>query len=335
MNAGRPKENANPTIRSVDKDRFHARRRTTPLDWSHMGHFQKAPIEVAATNESSSSLLNWIPTTSEDRAILQALMDVSKSTHGKGVTLLQTAGLSIPTQDDGVAALFGFPEISLLPENTNPSSSTTHPATNALSSYHNNRRPVRHEAIDAEEVFQIIRTIQDPEHPHTLEQLGVVSLEQVQVYDGEYSTISRHQDNEDGGDHDDNKNNSNNDDDDDNDENAMFQQEEPSSVSHVPSTKMTSPSSTLSTVHVRFTPTIPHCSMATLIGLCLRVKLIRSLPSRFKISVQIEPGTHASENAINKQLRDKERVCAALENKHLAGVVNTCIKNGAGYGAAA
>ena len=69
--------------------------------------------------------------------------------------------------------------------------------------------------------------------------------------------------------------------------------------------------------------------MATLIGLCLRVKLLRSLPSRFKISVQIEPGTHASELAINKQLRDKERVCAALENVHLVGVVNKCIKNGA------
>lgn len=69
--------------------------------------------------------------------------------------------------------------------------------------------------------------------------------------------------------------------------------------------------------------------MATLIGLSLRVKLMRSLPQRFKVSVQIEPGTHASEMTINKQLRDKERVCAALENKHLAGVVNKCIKQGA------
>ena len=66
--------------------------------------------------------------------------------------------------------------------------------------------------------------------------------------------------------------------------------------------------------------------MATLIGLCLRVKLMRSLPQRFKVNVSIEPGTHASEKTINKQLRDKERVCAALENKHLVGVVNKCIK---------
>lgn len=33
-----------------------------------------------------------------------------------------------------------------------------------------------------------------------------------------------------------------------------------------------------------FTPTIPHCSMATLIGLSIKVKLLRSLPQRFKVS---------------------------------------------------
>lgn len=42
-----------------------------------------------------------------------------------------------------------------------------------------------------------------------------------------------------------------------------------------------------STVSVEFTPTIPHCSMATLIGLSIKVKLIRSLPERFKVSHQI------------------------------------------------
>ncbi|ERE80145.1 mitotic spindle-associated MMXD complex subunit MIP18-like protein [Cricetulus griseus] len=39
-----------------------------------------------------------------------------------------------------------------------------------------------------------------------------------------------------------------------------------------------------STVAVAFTPTIPHCSMATLIGLSIKVKLLRSLPQRFKVS---------------------------------------------------
>jgi len=78
-------------------------------------------------------------------------------------------------------------------------------------------------------------------------------------------------------------------------------------------------------VTVEFTPTIPHCSMATLIGLSIRVKLLRILPMRFKVDVIITPGTHASELAINKQLADKERVAAALENNHLMQVLNQCL----------
>ena len=34
---------------------------------------------------------------------------------------------------------------------------------------------------------------------------------------------------------------------------------------------------------VQFTPTVQHCTMATLIGLCIRVKLLRVLPARFKV----------------------------------------------------
>ena len=67
-------------------------------------------------------------------------------------------------------------------------------------------------------------------------------------------------------------------------------------------------------VHICFTPTIPHCSMATLIGLCIRVKLLRSLPRRFKVTVMITPGAHSSELAVNKQLADKEREHARLKD---------------------
>lgn len=79
------------------------------------------------------------------------------------------------------------------------------------------------------------------------------------------------------------------------------------------------------TVTVAFTPTIDHCSMATLIGLTIQVKLLRSLPENFKIDVHIAPGTHATEDAVNKQLADKERVAAALENTNLLEVVNQCL----------
>lgn len=119
--------------------------------------------------------------------------------------------------------------------------------------------------IDELEVYELLRNINDPEHPLTLEQLKVVEPSLIKV-DDEHSTCD-----------------------------------------------------------ILFTPTIPHCSMATLIGLCLRVKLLRSLPPRFKVTININPGTHASELAVNKQLNDKERVQAALENERLLGVVQQCL----------
>eukprot|EP01084_Bolivina_argentea_P216490 367784_1 len=118
-----------------------------------------------------------------------------------------------------------------------------------------------------EEIFEMIRNINDPEHPLTLEQLNVVNLDNIHI----------------------DLNNKNK-------------------------------------VLITYTPTIPHCSMATLIGLSIQVKLLRSLPSRFKVKVKITPNTHQSEKEINKQLNDKERVAAALENYSLIKVVNQCIK---------
>lgn len=37
-------------------------------------------------------------------------------------------------------------------------------------------------------------------------------------------------------------------------------------------------------VCVEFTPTVRHCHLATLIGLCIRTKLRRDLPFRHKVS---------------------------------------------------
>jgi hypothetical protein len=73
---------------------------------------------------------------------------------------------------------------------------------------------------------------------------------------------------------------------------------------------------------------VQHCSMATLIGLCVRVRLLRSLPSRFKVDIFVHPGSHSSEEAVNKQLNDKERVAAALENPNLVAMVDKCLDKG-------
>ena len=160
------------------------------------------------------------------------------------------------------------------------------------------------DAIDAEEVFETIRNVQDPEHPLSLEQLGVVKLAHVTVVDLRASPQPEEKDAED--------------------------EKDDGIQSGGGSGGGGGGRAALSTVDVRFTPTIPHCSMATLIGLSLRVKLLRSLPSRFKVTIRIEPGTHASEAAVNRQLDDKERVAAALENDHLRRVVDKCIGNGMG-----
>ena len=55
-----------------------------------------------------------------------------------------------------------------------------------------------------------------------------------------------------------------------------------------------------SEVKVDFTPTIPNCGMATLIGLMIRVKLLRSLPLEYKVDIYIKEGKHEQESEINK-----------------------------------
>jgi hypothetical protein len=79
-------------------------------------------------------------------------------------------------------------------------------------------------------------------------------------------------------------------------------------------------------IRVQFTPTVPHCSLATLIGLCLRVKLERTLQRNFKLDIFVNEGTHSIEGDVNKQINDKERVAAAMENFNLREMVEECIK---------
>ncbi|KXS16471.1 hypothetical protein M427DRAFT_55427 [Gonapodya prolifera JEL478] len=131
------------------------------------------------------------------------------------------------------------------------------------------------EEIDAEEVFDLIRNINDPEHPLTLEQLNVAQPHLITVTN--------------------------------------------------PPTPSPTDSTALPHIDVRIVPTIPHCSMATLIGLCVRVRLMRCLPRRYKVDVRVREGSHASEEQVNKQLNDKERVAAAMENQSLLDVVNRCL----------
>jgi len=131
------------------------------------------------------------------------------------------------------------------------------------------------EPIDEQEIFDLISTISDPEHPLSLGSLAVVSLPDIHITPT------------------------------------------PSSI--------TFNSTTLHRVLVEITPTITHCSLATVIGLGVRVRLEQSLPPNFRVDVRIKEGTHSQDEQVNKQLGDKERVAAALENATLMGVLRNML----------
>ena len=95
---------------------------------------------------------------------------------------------------------------------------------------------------------------------------------------------------------------------------------------HITPSLPDNPSSPLRTVTVLITPTITHCSLATVIGLGVRVRLEQSLPPRFRPDVKIKEGTHSTADEVNKQLADKERVAAALENGTLMGVIGKMLE---------
>ena len=110
----------------------------------------------------------------------------------------------------------------------------------------------------------------DPEHPLTLEQLKVASLEGVTVDDAgskgamrpafpRRALCGRDSDG------------------------IAAAATAAAAAGHLPSPLCPSVLRVLGAVDIFFTPTIPHCSMATLIGLSIRVKLLRALPSRFKV----------------------------------------------------
>jgi metal-sulfur cluster biosynthetic enzyme len=142
------------------------------------------------------------------------------------------------------------------------------------------------EEIDAQEIFDLLSTISDPEHPVTLGSLAVVSLPDISIR-------------------------------------PLFP---PSSLPPPPLHATTTAPLGLRVVTVLVTPTISHCSLATVIGLGIRVRLEESLPPRFRVDVRIKEGTHSTADEVNRQLADKERVSAAMWNSTLRALVGRMLQ---------
>lgn len=120
-------------------------------------------------------------------------------------------------------------------------------------------------------IYELIRYIKDPEHPHTLEQLKVVTLEDIKVF-----------------------------------------------------TVNTKYGSNIDCIEVSFTPTVPHCSMASIIGLSI-IKILKHFFIKQYLVVKLVKDTHVDFKGINKQLSDKDRVYAAFENQAIADLIDECV----------
>ncbi|GAM23425.1 hypothetical protein SAMD00019534_066000 [Acytostelium subglobosum LB1] len=124
--------------------------------------------------------------------------------------------------------------------------------------------------VDSVDIYDIIRSIKDPELPNTLEELNVVQEDNIEV-------------------------------------------EDDTSCDHC-------------SITILFKPTVPHCHLAPTIALCLRQKIEKQLPKPSKVTIYIKPGTHQTEDEINKQINDKERYMAALETPEISELVDRCIQ---------
>lgn len=131
--------------------------------------------------------------------------------------------------------------------------------------------------IDEQEIYDLISTIADPEHPLTLGQLAVVNLQDIRIHPSPIPGVGPDLD-------------------------------------------------TVTTVTVDLTPTVNHCSLATIIGLAVRVRLESCLPPNYRVDVAMKDGSHAQDDQVNKQLADKERVAAALENDTLKRTLDTMME---------
>ncbi|KRH91879.1 hypothetical protein M153_20215000638, partial [Pseudoloma neurophilia] len=77
-------------------------------------------------------------------------------------------------------------------------------------------------------------------------------------------------------------------------------------------------------IEVIFIPTVPHCSMASIIGLSI-LKILRYFFRQQYIKVMIKEDTHMEYQTINKQLNDKDRVLAAFENSSIMELIEECV----------
>ena len=165
---GAPKDNENPIIHAVEEDEAHSYKR--PIGWS-----QLKPFHVIPPKDDQD--LPFQCQSAADRAVVHALLDTFEASQGEGVALLRKAGLGLPKYStiSNFSARPYKEQLQSTPQFM-PAGCSRGSGEDKGSDNHDR------DSITQDEIFAIIRNIQDPEHAGvTLEQLRVVSRRQIEI----------------------------------------------------------------------------------------------------------------------------------------------------------
>mmetsp|Transcript_37031 Transcript_37031/g.75487 ORF Transcript_37031/g.75487 Transcript_37031/m.75487 type:complete len:241 (-) Transcript_37031:490-1212(-) len=197
---GRPKENVNPTLyATIDAAGRRRARDNAAIGTSAVAKYNFRCTHNYDDDDDDASESTHAFTTAPlgkgawERSIHLALSSVASSESGdKNLSILRNAGFDIPAM---ASASGDAVRVVISPELKEPTfvPSPASPSPPVSSGPVTQGRPLMipssvspqqiRDAIDAESVFEIIRNIQDPEHPNSLEELGVVKLGNVTVVD--------------------------------------------------------------------------------------------------------------------------------------------------------
>ena len=97
------------------------------------------------------------------------------------------------------------------------------------------------------------------------------------------------------------------------------------------------PESGVPTIQIVWAPTNPECKCALTIALCMRSKLFKKLTIQnakvdilskrlLAITSLVHEGKHSIKDQIDRQVNDKERVLAAMENEQIVAVITDLIE---------
>lgn len=141
--------------------------------------------------------------------------------------------------------------------------------------------------VTRESIFQMVRSIRDPEHSYSLEQLNVVALDRIRVFP--HVPVAE----------------------------TNMGEECAGQITDIPymvPSDQCSQSDTPIYIEIVLIPTIPHCSLIGIIGLSVLYKVSKMVSSKYIVRVVVPEDAHMLGVEMSRQLEDIERTSCAFSN---------------------